>query len=110
MLFLFTKLVLSGWVILLLVWGDDHLTEWRVMAIHQTSHMALTPKQNLFNLLDRLWLKSQVMLNRCQERWLGYLLEQKCLYQSPRGQYFLATISRWLFTRYRFVEDRHQYN
>ncbi len=59
-LFLFTKPVLSDWVILLLVWGDDHLTEWRVMAIQQTSHMALTPKQNLFDLLDRLWPNSQV--------------------------------------------------
>ncbi len=88
MLFLFTKPVLRGWVILLLVWGDDHLTKWRVLAIHQTSHMALTPKQNLFNLLDRLWPNSQAMFNRCQERWLGYLLEQKCLYLSPSGPVF----------------------
>ncbi len=80
-LFLFTKPVLRGWVILLLVWGDDHLTERRVMAIQQTSHMAVTTKQNLFNLLDRLWPSSQVMFNRCQERRLGYLLEQKHLGQ-----------------------------
>ncbi len=79
MLFLFTKPVLRGWVILLLVWGDDHLTEWRVMAIHQTSHaMAfLTPVHNVSQLVGKAWHSVHVVDSRLLgvgwNGWQGYL-------------------------------------
>ncbi len=79
MLFLFTKPVLRGWVILLLVWGDDHLTEWRVMVIHQTFHVMafLIPVHNVSQLVGKAWHSVHVLDSRSLgvgwNGWQGHL-------------------------------------
>ncbi len=69
-LFLFTKPVLRGWVILLLVWGDDYLMEWRVMAF-------LTPVHNVSQLVGKAWHSVHVLdswlLGVGWNGWQGHL-------------------------------------